>query len=74
MIIRSAQVSADPEAEPGVSGAHGDVSVQAQAAAAFADEIAVGSVPSVRTIRARLHVGQPRAQRVRAHLTALSNP
>jgi hypothetical protein len=31
-------------------------------------------VPSVRMIHARLHVGQPRAQRVRAYLTALSNP
>jgi hypothetical protein len=28
----------------------------------------------IRMIRARLHVGQPRAQRVRAYLTALSNP
>ena len=32
-----------------------------------------GRVPSVHTIRARLQVGPPRAQRVRAHLTALIN-
>ncbi len=32
-----------------------------------------GQVPSVRMIRARLHVGQSRAQRVRAYLTALIN-
>jgi hypothetical protein len=31
-------------------------------------------VPSVRMIRARLHVGQARAQRVRAYLAALGNP
>jgi len=74
IIIRSAQASPNPEAEPGVSGAHGDDPVQAQAAAAFAGEIAAGRVPSVRTIRARLHVGQPRAQRVRAYLAAVSNP
>jgi len=30
-------------------------------------------VPSVQAIRARLHVGQLRAQRVRAYLTALIN-
>jgi hypothetical protein len=40
----------------------------------FAGEIAAGRVPSVQAIRARLHVGQSRAQRVRAYLTALSNP
>ena len=41
--------------------------------AEFAGEVSVGQVPSVRVIRARLHVGQPRAQRVRAYLTALSH-
>jgi len=44
------------------------------AAEEFADEVATGRVPSVRMIRARLHVGQPRAQRVRAYLAALGNP
>ena len=34
-------------------------------------EVAAGRVPSVGAIRARLHVGQPRAQRVRRYLTAL---
>jgi hypothetical protein len=36
-------------------------------------EVAAGRVPSVHTIRAWLHVGQVRAQRVRAYLTALIN-
>ena len=62
VIIRSAQVPA-----------FSDDPLQAQAAEAFAGEVAVGRVPSVRAIRARLHVGQPRAQRVRAYLTALIN-
>ena len=39
----------------------------------FAGDLAADRVRSVRAIRARLHVGQPRAQRVRAHLTALMN-
>jgi Protein of unknown function (DUF2637) len=46
--------------------------LQGQAAQAFAGELAAGRVPSVRAIRARLHVGQPRAQRVRAYLAALN--
>jgi hypothetical protein len=46
--------------------------LQVQAAQAFAGELAAGRVPSVRAIRGRLHVGQPRAQRVRAYLAALN--
>jgi hypothetical protein len=37
----------------------------------IAATLAAGLVPSVRAIRARLHVGQPQAQRVRRYLTAL---
>jgi hypothetical protein len=73
MVIRSAQLPGTgttlgcapecmPDADP----------LQAQAAEAFAVELAAGCVPSVRAIRARLHVGQSRAQRVRAYLTALN--
>ena len=72
LIIRSAQVPgvgtvvrgpADPmpRTDP----------LQAQAAWAFTAELAAGRVPSVRAIRARLHVGQARAQRLRAYLAAL---
>ena len=46
--------------------------LQVRAAQVFAVELAAGRVPSVRAIRARLHVGQPRAQRVRAYLAALN--
>jgi hypothetical protein len=45
--------------------------MQAQAAEMFAGEVTAGHVPSVRAIRARLHVGQSRAQWVRTYLTAL---
>jgi hypothetical protein len=41
-----------------------------QAAVVFAADLAADRVPSVRAIRAALHVGQPRAQRLREHLTA----
>jgi hypothetical protein len=34
----------------------------------FADQLAEDRVPSIRAIRARLHVGQPRAQRLRDYL------
>ncbi len=46
-------------------------SLQVQAATVFADELAAGRTPSIRAIRSHLHVGQPRAQQIRAHLAAL---
>jgi hypothetical protein len=74
VIIRSAQMPADAAAASDVTDtAPGDGPVQARAAQAFADGVATGRVPSVRAIPARLHVGQPRAQRVRAYLAALAN-
>jgi hypothetical protein len=42
--------------------------LQKQAAEVFASHLAADRVPSVRAIRAQLHVGQPRAQRVRDYL------
>jgi hypothetical protein len=73
VIIHSAQTPAGATAGPGASGAAGGDPLQAQAAAALVGEVAAGRVPSVRVIRARLHIGQSRAQRVRAFLTALIN-
>jgi hypothetical protein len=73
MIIRGAQTADDysagrpgePDREPVADPLH------EQAAELFADEIAAARVPSIRAIRARLHVGQPRAQRIQGHLAAL---
>jgi hypothetical protein len=74
MTIRSAQVPTDPAAAPGPPDCIPDADpLQAQSAQAFARELAAGRVPSVRAIRARLHVGQLRAQRVRAYLAALNS-
>jgi hypothetical protein len=73
VIIRSAQAPAGPVPGPGASGAPGDDPFRAQAAEAFAGEVAAGRVPLVRAIRARLHVGQSRVQRIRAYLTAPSS-
>jgi hypothetical protein len=42
--------------------------LQEQAAEVFADQLAADRVPSIRAIRARLHVGQARAQRLREYL------
>jgi hypothetical protein len=73
MIIRAAQVPGIGAAPRGEPERTPDADpLQGQAAQAFAAELAAGRVPSVRAIRARLHVGQPRAQRVRAYLAALN--
>jgi Protein of unknown function (DUF2637) len=64
MIIRGAQIPAETVTAPD------DDPLQA-AAELFADDITMDRVPSIRAIRARLHIGQPRAQRVRAYLLTL---
>ena len=73
LIIRAARL---PDTGTALGGARecmpGTGPLQARAAQAFAVELAAGRVPSVRAIRARLHVGQPRAQQVRAYLAALN--
>ncbi len=43
-----------------------------RAAAVFATDLAADRIPSIRAIRAALHVGQPRAQRLRGHLTVVA--
>jgi hypothetical protein len=47
--------------------------LRVRAAEVFAAEVAAGHVPSIRAIRSRLRVGQPRAQQVRAYLDALAD-
>jgi hypothetical protein len=66
MVIRSSQVPAD--AAPGSSDDADPL--QERAAELFAGQLAAARVPSVREIRAGLHVGQPRAQRLRAYLVS----
>jgi hypothetical protein len=70
MIIYGAQIPADADDGTGVRR---EDPLHEQAARAFADELAAARIPSVRVIRARLHVGQLRAQRIRAHLAALAS-
>jgi hypothetical protein len=43
-----------------------------RAAAVFSAELAADRVPSIRTIRTELHVGQPRAQRLRRYLATVA--
>ena len=66
IVIRSSQVAADctPETE------HDADALQERAAELFAEQLAADRVPSVRAIRAGLHVGQARAQRLRGYLAA----
>ena len=70
VIIRGAQLAADPQGETGFLSREDPL--HEQAVRIFADELAVARVPSVRVIRARLHVGQPRAQRIRGYLAAVN--
>jgi hypothetical protein len=68
MVIRSSQVPAE-----GTSKDERDADpLQEQAAEVFAGQLAADRVPSVRAIRAQLHVGQPRAQRLRDYLATAS--
>jgi len=68
VIIRGSQVPA------AAAGAYGDPVVSDplgdEAILVFAADLAAERVPSVRAIRAQLHVGQPRAQRLRDSLAA----
>ena len=66
MVIRSSQAVTD--GMPGSADAPDPLGEQA--AEIFAGQLAADRVPSVRAIRAQLHVGQPRAQRLRDYLAA----
>jgi hypothetical protein len=87
MVIRGAQQPASylrPGTETEPAAAPADVRPEAEqepagvpdplvlrAAEEFADDVTAGRMPSVRAIRTRLHVGQPRANLVRAYLATL---
>jgi hypothetical protein len=68
MIIRGAQAPARTPRP--CDHASTDDPLRERAATVFAAELAVDRVPSVRAIRAALHVGQSRAQRLRDSLAA----
>lgn len=66
MVICGSQVPVDGTPETG----HDMDPLREQAAELFAGQLAADRVPSVRAIRAELHVGQARAQRLRDYLAA----
>ena len=66
LVMRGSQVQTDDKFE---SESKADA-LKEQAAELFAEQLAADRVPSIRAIRAQLHVGQPRAQRLRRHLAA----
>jgi Protein of unknown function (DUF2637) len=73
MIIRGTQRTTGDishEAEQATTGMLD--ALRAQAAAEFGGDVTAGRLPSIRVIRVRLHVGQPRAQVVRAYLATLA--
>lgn len=76
MIIRRAQseASADVPVTERVPVPEQETDpLRASAAEEFADEVAAGRTPSIREIRARLHVGQHRAQQLRGYLAVLGD-
>jgi hypothetical protein len=66
MVIRSSQAALDSA----TGGAGIPDPLRERAAEVFAGHLAADRVPSIRAIRAQLHVGQPRAQRLRDYLAA----
>jgi hypothetical protein len=73
MVVRGTQQAAgDVSLGTDQAGAGVPAVLQAQAVEEFAGDVMAGRPPSIRVIRARLHVGQPRAQLVRAYLATLA--
>ena len=74
-IIRGARQPGDrvSGAERVSEAVSGPDPLRVQAAEVFAADVAAGRLPSIRAIRSRLRVGQPRAQQVRAYLAALAD-
>jgi Protein of unknown function (DUF2637) len=73
MVIRGTQQTASdvsPETGQAAAGMPEADPLQEQAAELFAEQLAADRIPSIRAIRAQLHVGQPRAQRLRDYLAA----
>ena len=68
MVIRGSQASPHTTSRT----QHDADPLHETAAEAFAEQLAADRVPSIRVIRARLRVGQPRAQRIRDHLATLA--
>jgi hypothetical protein len=66
MVIRGSQIQADIESW----SEHDADPLQETAAEVFAEQLSADRLPSIRAIRAQLHVGQPRAQRLRGYLAA----
>ena len=68
LVVRSSQVPV----EDACKTAQDVGPLQGRAAELFAEHLAADRVPSVRAIRAQLHVGQPGAQRLRDYLSTAS--
>ena len=72
-MTRRARAAHVPAAVPDVPEVHLNGSgLHPAEAEPFAEELARGKVPTIRRIRAELHVGQPKAQEIQARLSALA--
>ncbi|MGH3299011.1 MAG: DUF2637 domain-containing protein [Trebonia sp.] len=66
VVVRSSQAASGGTAD----SKGGADPLQDHAVEVFAEQLAADRVPSIRAIRAQLHVGQPRAQHLRDYLAA----
>lgn len=72
IVLRTSARAAAPAADTSIPELPAELNGHAHAAVErYAAELALGQVPGVRRIRRDLKVGQPRAQQVRAYLSAL---
>ena len=70
---QSGQIPADFEAAPAaLANGHSAPEGGREAAELFAADLSRGELPSVRRVRREMHVGQPKAQEVRAYLETLA--
>ncbi len=60
----------EPDAMPASSPVHAGDPLWIRAAEMFAEQTAIGAVPTIRAIRSALRVGQPRAQQIQAYLAS----
>jgi Protein of unknown function (DUF2637) len=70
--VPSPQAPPRPPAPAALANGHAAPESAPEAARLFAAELARGELPSVRRVRREMHLGQPRAQEVRAYLAALT--
>jgi Protein of unknown function (DUF2637) len=71
-MVRRARTGAPAAVPAALANGHSAPEGAREAAGVFAADLSRGEVPSVRRVRREMHLGQPRAQEVRAYLETLT--